>query len=264
MKNIKVTGKVLDTETKLPLANAHVVILCWKDAELESGDVDFQKGEVWTNENGQFELSFEIGFKLDVGSITEGYLPNHYKLTPLNQAENNITIELTRNTSSVDNSKKCENGQSMFISDRTYFFKTKEVRELIGINLSTGLNTDKNQADFWMESEEGNITIFTPDGGGILGFSDSSWEEATYTTPEDGYQNEYQMNGTEKVFRIKLKENKGFGKVFISDKFDSTFPYKEGYYKEIGVSFECVYLLGDSRNLHKKSFDMEEYMLKNL
>jgi hypothetical protein len=265
IEDIKVTGTVIDFETKQPIANVQVMILCWKEAELESGDVDYVKKETYTDENGMFDFTFRKGFKLDIGTVRAGFQPNHSKIDAIKK-DMNIHVKLKK--SDFKNSRsQCPGKVNMFVAARTYYMKADTVNELIGLDLTTGLNTtDLTEADLWIEAKnksKGILNLMTSTKKGLLAFRNKTVEDTVQVAPNEGYQSEYLIQGDEKGFWVKLKDNEGYAKVLVVDRFDKSSPYKNGYFKEVGMVFQCEYFLGNFESVQNQ-FDLEEFLLKGL
>jgi hypothetical protein len=260
IKDIQVLGVVYDSDTKEPLANAQVMILCWKESALESGDVDYVKKEVSTDGQGKFNLLFEKGFKIDVGAIKKGFQPRRLTFERLTK-EVNVQLPLEK-VAAQNNVSHCESNEVMNVTDRTYYSKADTLRELIGLNLFTGSNTTNlTEAHLWVEINKNKMTLKASRGNGLRSF-DGPLEDTAQIAPNDGYQDELSIQGNEAGFWVKLGDDKGFVKILLSESFDRSVPDKEGYFKEVGLSFRCADSMNDEKNRKGEAFDMEEFVLK--
>ncbi|MBX3254764.1 MAG: carboxypeptidase regulatory-like domain-containing protein [Chitinophagaceae bacterium] len=94
IKGVEVKGTVFDDNTGVPISNARVTILCWRKVREEE---TYDKVDTVTDNNGRFEVMFEEGFKIDVGSISPNYHPTVKEITDITKSIN-IDLKLSRNT----------------------------------------------------------------------------------------------------------------------------------------------------------------------
>jgi hypothetical protein len=70
-EKITVFGKVTDSVSGKPIRNAKVTVLCWYDAGWDK--TDYESQDLNTNSNGDYEITFEEGYKVIVTSVATKY-----------------------------------------------------------------------------------------------------------------------------------------------------------------------------------------------
>ena len=99
-KEINIKGCVIDSITKMPVADAKITLLCWYHAGWDK--TDYISIDTVADRNGCFNAKFEEGYKIVVAGIATKYDPNLRATDEL--VDNNIEINLAlrKRTDTID------------------------------------------------------------------------------------------------------------------------------------------------------------------
>lgn len=279
-KNISVRGKIIDKETKKPIANAEVVALCWYYFGLD--DATFIKKSTKTDSQGNYQIKFQKGYQVDIASKTKNYYPNRkYNKIEKNQLIQDLFLEKhTENPTLI--SVLNTDATVLEINEKTPFLrfrfcknkddKTEKV-ETYGFDMNKMQTTlDLSNADFWFKIEENENQpkiICTNKNGGIIPIKYKDFESSLLyeknIAPKSGYISEYLLTKEDKGFFVKSKDGKTYGKVIFEDsEIDISSPDgKGGSYKEFGKNFSCLYQPNGTTNLsyQYQDLDLENFLV---
>lgn len=283
LKNIVVTGQIVDETTGQPIANAEVVVLCWYMFNID--DASFKKQTITTDKNGNYQTTFDKGHKVDVASKAKGYEPNrsYNKLEDneikvnlkLSKSKTNLTLVTLLNTdiSSLETTDK-----TPFLRIRIHADKDRNRLDLNNIETfgfdfsSLTTKTDTAQCDLWfkIEKREGQpMTILTNKSGGIIPIYNNEIKSSFFyeksIAPTTGYKNEYLFKGNEEGFFILCRDGKTYGKIILEkSNIDHSSPDGKGsFYKDFGKKFSCLYQPNGSTDLSysRTEIDLENFLV---
>ena len=94
IENVTIKGKVIDAQTKEALSNVKLSIVCWYygDSPDESYSGQETKTAI-TNENGEYEITFDKGAFLEVKVDRQGFKKSH-ESEYINSKNNTINIKM--------------------------------------------------------------------------------------------------------------------------------------------------------------------------
>jgi hypothetical protein len=260
-KQIEVKGVILDSQTGKPIPNARVTLLCWR--QVRSDEETYDKIDTIANSEGAFEVRFEEGFKVDIGSIAANYHPSVQEIKDVDKASN-IELKLDRNTAT---GSLRELGQlAVFVRD--YNTEPTMPRTYHGINLLDGTNTQSSDSmDVGVvqyASVEYPKILITSAKGGIVPIFDKS-KNTISKAPEGGYLTKYEMTGNEKGFFVKCRDGKTYARLMVfSLKYDQSSPFSNGSFKDYGIMFNAV-LQTEGREFNSPNdLRLDYYILENI
>lgn len=97
VKNVSVSGAIIDANKKKPIKDANVTIICWSYGD--SPDQSYtkeEKIEVKSNSSGEFSGSFETGAFIEIKVSAEGYIDVH-EPKEIFSSKNSVNIKLNLN-----------------------------------------------------------------------------------------------------------------------------------------------------------------------
>ena len=266
-KNIVVKGVVFNKETNKPISNAQIVILAWEPSLTETDGLEYTKKEFVSDKNGFFSGEFDAALKLDIASTSEGYKPTLKRIDEI--SSNDILVKLPLELMKVNNfSSQVYVKQPLFLGYKKFFTKENNSIELLGINLNTLDNSDLNKSDLYVEYDPSTKTpkrLICKPNTGILPIYKEKNKSLIFDfliAPDSGYQVEHNVTGEEAGYF--LKHGNGYCKLIMKERIDSSIPYKDGYYKEEGYTFEAICNpVGVNLAVNRK-IDLEDYILENM
>ena len=260
-KEIMIKGVILDSITGEPIPNARVTVLGWR--RVQSDEETYDKIDTVTNSQGYFEVTFEEGFKVDIGSVAKDYHPAVTEIKDLNKSSH-IELKLSRNTAT---GKLKDLGQ-IAIFARDYNTYSTLPRTYYGINLLNGTNTQSTDSmDIGVEKYSGASypkVLIASEKGGIIPIFNKSKDEII-KAPEAGYVIRYQLSGKEKGFFVKCRDGKTYARLMIfSSEYDRSSPYKNGSVKDYGIMFN-VELQTEGREFNSTNdMRLDYYILEHI
>lgn len=194
MKDIVVTGQVIDEKTGNPIPNAEVLVLCWYMNSID--DASFNKQNLTTDRNGYYKAFFEKGHQIDVASKAKGYKP----FRSFNEIDNNrinVTLKLAKQKINPTLKTLLTIDELLYGSEEDPTFLrvrvngNKESKSLdfrtvktFGFDLKTQtINSDTLQTDLWFRTikrEEQPTTIATPQNGGLIPILDKEVKSSLF------------------------------------------------------------------------------------
>jgi hypothetical protein len=283
LKNIVVTGQVVDETTGQPIVNAEVVVLCWYMSSID--DASFKKQTIATDKNGNYQTTFDKGHQVNVASKGKDYEPNrsYNKLEDneievnlkLSKEKTNLTLVTLLNT---DISTLETTDKTPFLRIRIHADQNRNSLDLNNIETfgfdiaSLTMKTDTAQCDLWfkIEKREGQpTTILTNKKGGIIPIYNneinSSFLYEKSIAPTTGYQNEYLFKGNEEGYFVLCRDGKTYGKIILEkSSVDRSRPDGKGsFYKDFGKYFSCLYQPNGSTDLSYSptDIDLEDFLV---
>ena len=261
VKDVKVKGIVFDDSTGAPISSARVTILCWRKVGEEE---TYDKVDTVADNNGRFEVMFEEGFKIDVGSISPNYHPAVKEITDISKSVN-IDLKLSRNIATGT----LKNLGQMAVFAREYYNIAAPInKQYFGIDLLNGVNTKSlDSIDISAENYSGTNfpkILIASEKGGIAPIFNRSMD-ATTKAPETGYVSRYELTGSENGFFVKCRDGKTYARLLIfSLEYDRSFPYKNGFAKDYGLTFN-IELQTEGREFNSAAdMRLDYYILKKI
>ncbi|NQY08663.1 MAG: hypothetical protein HRT71_04010 [Flavobacteriales bacterium] len=279
-QDIVVQGRILDAKTDKPISNAEVVALCWYQNNLD--DVSFKKQNTITNSEGVYQFKFEDGYKIDIASKAQNYIPSR---TYNKLANNELTKDLKLNKSRKNKSLIVkltamnipkDNEETPYLRQRVYSNpETKELdfttTESWGYDFVNSKNTVIiDSADIWLKSvskEEHSTILITSNKGGLVPIYSSEIDNTLLfeklEAPQEGYLTEYQLTGNEEGFFVRCRDGVTYGKLIMEkSKIDISSPHAKGYFKEWGYNFSSLYQPDSSRRFdYYLNIDLEDFLV---
>lgn len=274
---IKVSGRVIDQNTKKPIPNAEVLVICWYKSDIN--ETSFRKMTVFTDQKGKYNANFPRGHCVDVASKSEGYIAKR-KYGKFAKRNINVNLELEKAKQnptlihylSVDNSLNDDESTIPFLRVRFYASDSSNnldfsKAQIFGFDFQT-LKTiaDTNKCDFWFKpterDEPPSILVAKGRGGIIPVYSNEIQSAFLYdksTAPTSGYQKEYRLKGNEEGFFVLNRDGNKYGKlIFLESEIDKGGTNEKGvYYKESGKEFSILYQPNGSTDLSFAEPDIE-------
>lgn len=99
-KEISVRGCVIDSTTKMPIADAKITLLCWYHAGWDK--TDYVSIDTVADRNGCFNAKFEEGYKIIVAGVATKYNPNLSSSDELVNNNIEINLGLKKRTDTID------------------------------------------------------------------------------------------------------------------------------------------------------------------
>jgi hypothetical protein len=254
---VEVSGKILDKKSGFPIKSARVTALCWR--EIGFDDETYDKVDTLTNENGEFTILFEQGYKIDIAAVSSGYNPSKYHISEISSHSDKIIIHLTKKTG-------LDGVDAGYISTFFRKYANLPLPESYGIDLINARNTISiDSADILPIISAGDKypTIFSSNENGgiipILRGGDIS------IAPSNGYLRSYKLVGNEKGFFVKCRDGKTFARLVIFSLNNSKSGYiSDSVYFDYGIMFKAFIQKG-GYNVFNFPDDivLDEYLLRN-
>lgn len=260
-KEIEVKGVILDGQTGKPIPNARVTLLCWR--HLRSDEETYDKIDTTANSLGVFEVRFEEGFKVDIGSVAANYHPSVQEIKDVNNASN---IELKLDPNTATGSVQHLGQLAVFV--RYYNTEQPMPRTYHGIDLLNGTNTQSSDSTdiSIMQYTEAKYpkNLITNAKGGIVPIFDKL-KNTINKAPEDGYVTKYELKGNEKGFFVKCRDGKTYARLTIfSLEYDRSSPYKNGSFKDYGIMFNAELQTEGRQFNNPYDLRLDYYILENI
>jgi hypothetical protein len=212
---IKVTGKVIDSETGIPVENAEVLVICqYLNKITEASDVN---KNAYSGKQGEFIMEFEKGFELDAAAKKDGYYP---ACISRKLAGSDIAI-----TISLPPSMPVQNDVKMVLFSESI---EKPVISFIDSNSIKGydfingrLTTDRKNADIYIGSVNQSLKLRSSGAGGIFPLYYKDFKSSILfehlIAPDSGYLKEYDIKKGETGFFIKCRDGNSYVKLIIEN-----------------------------------------------
>jgi hypothetical protein len=99
-KGINVKGCIIDSTTRMPIADAKITLLCWYHAGWDK--TNFVSIDTVADRNGCFNAKFEDGYKVVIAGVATKYNPNLRASNELDDNNIEINLELRKRTDTMD------------------------------------------------------------------------------------------------------------------------------------------------------------------
>lgn len=266
------TGQIINAETGVPIHGAQVVALCWYMTGID--DADFKKQTSRTDQNGNYQFSFDKGHQVDIAARANGFYPNRwYSKLADNSLKVDIKLDYAKENPTLraflDSGGQDKGLRVRFYGDSADGLKSDSVQTL-GFDFSSfQITSDTTNCDIWFAplSEKGHTSVIVSNSkGGIIPVKEvNNFLFDLPTAPETGYTGRHRLIGNEQGFFVLCRDGKTYGKiVFLSMSVESNFSDGNGgRYIEYGKPFHALYQPTGSRDLsyYVPDLDLERYLV---
>lgn len=96
VKNIEIEGQILDHQSKRPISNSTITIICWSYGNTPDGSYTKQDSINVTSDNdGNYQGDFKKGAYIEIKTSAKDYLNNH-ETFDVTTSKNHIDIYMTK------------------------------------------------------------------------------------------------------------------------------------------------------------------------
>ena len=275
VRNVVISVIVQDSVTKEPIEGAEVVILGWKQNNID--DLNYKLRKEVTDFKGQFQAEFERALRIDIAVKAIDYKVADSTIKQLTKQENVVSLKLIKETegnTAIYISSEPPESDSLYWGVRYYHSTSlRNFEEVWGFNMNKKKTTNRiNDADIWIQTANNKSykewILFTRNGWGIQPIY---YDEVNGNliinkaeAPQGNYLEKYKIRGSEVGYFLRGKNGMEYAKIILTPySIDNSIPLDtEGYYEEKIQPFQIIYQKDGSTNLEvNPKFDLETYLL---